>query len=326
MGKKKAQQYAAAIDLGGTKVLAAIVDKEHRVIATAKVRTDVDGGPQAVIEQMARAVEKAALKADLKLKHLLAAGACAPGPVNPKTGIITKAVNLGWDAPVSLGHALSETLNGLPVLVDNDVNAGVYGEVVAGAAQGRQDVVGVFVGTGIGGGIVLDGVLRRGPRFGAGEIGHSIILADGPLCGCGNYGCIEAVASRTALERTLRQGLEEGKESILPELLGGKEGRMTSGVIAEALERKDPLTAEAIDRMAHYLGLFSASLVNILDPQMLVYGGGVVEKLGDRLLDPIRTVAEENYMIPGGVQIVPAQLSDFAGIIGIAALAREAYR
>lgn len=326
MGKKRDLEYAAAIDLGGTKVLAAIVDKDHQVVAQAKVKTDVEGGPLAVIEQMAKGVRKAAKKADLKLTHLIAVGACAPGPVDPTTGIITKAVNLGWEEPIDLGQELSNYLDGIPVLVDNDVNAGVFGEVVAGAAQGQDDVIGIFVGTGIGGGIVLGGELRRGHRYSAGEIGHSIILADGPLCGCGNRGCIEAVASRTALERIIQAGLAAGRESVIPALMESNGNRMTSSVIAAAMEQEDALMKEGIDQMAYYLGLFAASLVNIVDPQMLVFGGGVVEKLGNRLLDPIRAIAQENYMVSGGVEIVSAQLSDYAGIIGAAALAREAHR
>ena len=319
-------QYAAAIDLGGTKVLAAIVDANHAILATAKIKTDVTGGPEAVIAQMAAGVLKAAKKAKIDAEDLVAVGACAPGPVNPATGIVDRAVNLGWTEPVALGKLLSQDLGGTPVFVENDVNAGVYGEVVAGVAKGKQDVVGIFVGTGIGGGLVLDGKLRRGARWGAGELGHAIIMADGPVCGCGNRGCIESLASRTALERDLRLALDAGRQSMVADLLSDKGGRMTSGVIATALEAGDPLMTELMGRSNRYLGLFTASIVNILDPEMVIFGGGVVEKLGDAMLDPIRTVAEANYLQKEGkVEIVAAQLSDHAAIIGVAALAREAY-
>jgi len=330
-GKKKsakqdAKRYTAAIDLGGTKVLAAIVDETHTIVATAKVKTDVTGGPEAVIAQMAAGVIKAAKKAKISPEDLVAVGACAPGPVNPENGIISRAVNLGWTEPVALGKLLSEALGGTPVFVENDVNAGVYGSVVAGVAQGKKDVVGIFVGTGIGGGVVLDGKLRRGARYGAGELGHAIILADGPVCGCGNRGCIESVASRTALERDVRLALTAGRESMIAELMEDKDGRMTSGVIATALEAGDPLMTELMGRSYRYLGLFTASIVNILDPEMIVFGGGVVEKLGDAMLDPIRTVAEANYLQKEGkVELVAAQLSDTAAILGVAALAMEAY-
>lgn len=319
-------QYAAAIDLGGTKVLAAIVDENHTILATAKIKTDVGGGAESVIAQMAAGVLKAAKKAKINAEDLVAVGACAPGPVNPATGMVSRAVNLGWTEPVALGDLLSKALGGTPVFVENDVNAGVYGSVVAGVAKGKQDVVGIFVGTGIGGGLVLGGELRRGARWGAGELGHAIIMADGPVCGCGNRGCIESLASRTALERDLRLALDAGRESIITELMAGKDGRMTSSIIAAALEAGDPLMTELMGRSNRYLGLFTASIVNILDPEMVVFGGGVVEKLGDAMLDPIRTVAEANYLQKEGtVEIVAAQLSDNAAIIGVAALAREAY-
>lgn len=331
MGKKSKKknssqpQFTAAIDLGGTKVLAAIVDPEHNVVATAKVKTDVGGGPESVVEQMAAGVIKAAGKAGIDHRSLAAVGACAPGPVNPNTGIVSLAVNLGWEEPVALGPLLSKHL-GVPVLVDNDVNAGIYGEVVAGAAKGRQDVVGIFVGTGIGGGLVLDGKLRRGHRWSAGELGHAIILADGPVCGCGNRGCIEALASRTALERDVRLALDGGRQSLISELMEAKGGRMTSGIIDQAIRAEDPLMVELMSRINRYLGLFTASIVNTLDPEMVVFGGGVVEKLGDLMLDPIRTVTNTNILQKEGkLEIVAAQLSDHAAIIGATALALEAY-
>ncbi len=324
--KSDQSRYTAAIDLGGTKVLAAIVDENHQIVATAKVKTDVSGGPESVVEQMAAGVIKAAKKAGIDPADLVAVGACAPGPVNPETGIVSRAVNLGWTEPLPLGKLLSKHLGGTPVLVDNDVNVGIYGEVVAGAAKGKKDVIGIFVGTGIGGGLVLDGKLRRGSRWGAGELGHSIILADGPVCGCGNRGCIESLSSRTALERDVRRALEAGRTSVISELMEAKGGRMTSGVIDSAVRAGDDLINELMGRSNRYLGLFTASMVNVLDPEMVVFGGGVVEKLGDLMLDPIRTVAEANYLQKEGtVEIVAAQLSDHAAIIGAAALALEAY-
>jgi len=334
MGKKSKKKdkrrqdtrFAAAIDLGGTKVLAAIVDEDHNIVATAKVKTDVGGGSENVVEQMAAGVLKAARKAGIDPADLVTVGACAPGPVDPTTGLVSVAVNLGWTEPVELGKLLSKNLGGIPVLVDNDVNVGIYGEVVAGAAKGKKDVVGIFVGTGIGGGLVLDGKLRRGSRWGAGELGHSIILADGPVCGCGNRGCIESVASRTALERDVRLALESGRTSMIADLMAEKDGRMTSGIIDQAVREGDALITELMGRSNRYLGLFTASIVNILDPEMIVFGGGVVEKLGDLMLDPIRTVAEANYLQKdGSVEIVAAQLSDHAAIIGATALALEAY-
>ena len=207
------RRYTAAVDLGGTKLLAAIVDESYAVVARTKAATDVDGGPDAIVSQMAQGIRKATKKAQLKLKHIDAIGACVPGPADPARGLVGRAVNLGWEAPVPVAAQLSQALQDIPVVLENDVNAGAYGEFVAGAAQGFQDVIGIFVGTGIGGGLVLSGQLRRGPRFIAGEVGHTTLQADGPLCSCGNRGCAEALASRSALERALRQALDAGRSA-----------------------------------------------------------------------------------------------------------------
>lgn len=322
--------YTAAVDLGGTKVMAAITDSKHRVLARAKVSTDVQGGAEAITDQMARGIRKAAKKAGLRRRDISAVGACVPGPADPATGMVLRAVNLGWDRPLPLAQNLSRTLGDIPVLLENDVNAGTYGELVAGAAVGQQDVIGIFVGTGIGGGIVLAGALRRGPRFIAGEVGHTIIQVDGPLCSCGNRGCAEILASRSALERGIWDALEGGRTSVVTELMEAKgERRITSGIIRRAFKRQDPLVMELVRDMAHHLGLLTASLTNVLDPQMVVFGGGVVEKMGESLLKMVRKAAYPNLMmredLTDQLSIVAAQLGDDAGAVGAAALAREAF-
>ncbi len=320
------RRYTAAVDLGGTKLLAAIVDENHAVAARTKMATDVAGGPDAIVSQMAQGVRKAAKKAQLKLRHIDAVGACVPGPADPARGVVGRAVNLGWDGPVPVAAQLSQALKGVPVVLENDVNAGAYGEFVAGAAQGFQDAIGIFVGTGIGGGLVLSGQLRRGPRFIAGEVGHTTLQADGPLCSCGNRGCAEALASRRALERSLRKALDAGRVSAVRDLMQKKgETRITSGIIHRAYRQGDPLVTELVERMARYLGLLTASLVNVIDPQIVVFGGGVVEKMGAGLIDLIRAAAYDKLMARENFRIEAAALADHAGIIGAAALARAAW-
>ncbi len=319
-----APPFIAAVDLGGTKVLATITDRHHQVLGRAKVSTDVSGGPDAIIAQMARGIRKAAKKSDLSLSDIVAAGACVPGPVDPATGIVGRAVNLGWDEPLPLAQTLSQALKGIPVVLENDVNAGTYGELVAGAAVGLQDVIGIFVGTGIGGGIVLSGKLRRGPRFIAGEVGHTILQVDGPLCSCGNYGCAEALASRSALEKGIQTALRQGRRSVITDLMAAKGSpRITSGMIRRAYRKDDALVVELVGTMARYLGLLTASLVNVIDPQMVVFGGGVVGKLKKHLLKQVRATAYENLMMKEDFRIEAARLGDDAGAIGAAALARE---
>jgi glucokinase len=186
-------------------------------------------------------------------------------------------------------------------------------------------MVGIFVGTGVGGGMILNGKLRSGFRHAAAEIGHMIILADGPVCGCGNRGCLEALASRTAIERDIQLGIAAGRQSLIPELVE-KKGRLTSGVLAKALRQGDPLVTEIMNRAQWYLGLLTASIVNLIDPEMVVFGGGVVEALGDKFLEPIRVTARQHFIQKSGayqVRIVGATLGDHAGVLGAAVLARQ---
>jgi glucokinase len=186
-------------------------------------------------------------------------------------------------------------------------------------------MVGIFVGTGVGGGLILDGQLRSGFRHAAGELGHMIVLADGPVCGCGNRGCLESVASRTAIERDIQLGIAAGRKSMIPKLVREK-GRLTSGVLARALRKGDPLTVEVMGRAQWYLGLLTASIVNLIDPEMIVFGGGVVEALGKKFVAPIRVTARQYYIQQAGaerVRIVAAKLGDHAGVLGAAVLARR---
>jgi glucokinase len=244
--------------------------------------------------------------------------------MNPETGVVYNPPNLpGWDE-IALGPRLAEAL-GVPVAVENDVNLGTLGEFALGAGRGTRDMVGIFVGTGVGGGLILDGALRSGFRHAAAEVGHMIVLADGPVCGCGKRGCLESVASRTAIERDIRLGLAAGRQSAIPKLMKGR-GRMSSGVLAKALLSGDPLVSEVLGKAQWYLGLHVASVVNLVDPEMIVLGGGVVEALGDGFLEPVRLTARQYYIQQTDaekVRIVAAQLGDLAGVLGAAVLARQ---
>lgn len=323
--RDKAAPFVVGMDLGGTKILAAIVDSRGRILAEAKQRTQASQGTEAVIERMVETVSQAAKAAGLNRGDMLAVGVGVPAPADPESGTVYHPPNLpGWEE-VPLGPKLSRAL-GLPVCVENDVNLGTLGEHALGAGRGTQDMVGVFVGTGVGGGLILDGKLRTGFRNATAEVGHMIVLADGPVCGCGKRGCLEAVASRTAIARDIRAGLAAGRESLLPKLTKGRATRLTSGVLAKALHQGDPLVTEVLARAQWYLGLLTASIVNFIDPEMVVFGGGVVEALGDEFLAPIRVTARQYYIRQDGaerVRIVPAELGDHAGVLGAAVLARQ---
>jgi len=294
-------------------------------VAEAKVKTRPGKGPDAVIERMTQAAQEAVRRLKLDWDAIRGVGVGAPGPVDPDAGVVHYTPNLpGWEE-VPLASQLGASL-GVPVFLENDVNLGTLGEYMLGAGQGTKDMVGIFVGTGIGGGLIIDGKLHSGYRHAAAEIGHMILLADGPVCGCGKRGCAEALASRTAIERDIWLGINAGRTSLIPELTGSDPEQLTSGVLAQALREGDPLVSEVVTRAQWYLGLLTASIVNLVDPEMIVFGGGLIEALEDNFLSPIRVTARQYFLQQAGadqVRIVAAKLGDHAGVLGAAALARQ---
>ncbi len=323
---KKDNAYHLGVDLGGTKILAAVVNAQGKILGEAKRATHAEDGQEAVIERIVTTAKEAAAAAKLKVDAVAAVGIGAPGPVDVATGVVYNPPNLpGWDR-VPLGPLLQSALD-VPVFVDNDVNVGSLGEYVLGAGRNARDMVALFVGTGVGGGVVVDGRLHRGFRGSAGEIGHMIVDPAGPVCGCGRKGCLEAFASRTAIERDVRGGLAAGRSSIVSDLLAStKRNRLTSGIIAKALAQQDALMTEVVARAQFYLALAVANIVNILDPQAVVFGGGVVEALGESFLEPIRQQARPNFLQQKDaeqVRIVAASLGDHAGVLGAALMAAQ---
>ncbi len=312
------------VDMGGTKILSAVIDVEGNILGTAKVPTKADEGTSVVIDRIADSIQKAIGKSGVNESTIEAVGIGAPGPLDPETGIVIFAPNLGWrDVPLK---AELEARVGIPTFVDNDVNVGTLGEHAFGAGKGVQNVVGIFVGTGIGGGIILQGELFHGASKTAGEIGHIIVKAGGPRCGCGTRGCLEALASRTAMTKQFQKAIEKkGKKSVISKLTDGDLSAIRSGVLAKAIRSNDKLTLKVFKKVTKYLGVGIGSIVNFLNPEMIILGGGVVEALDDTFLDNIRAAAEK-YALPNtldGVQIVRAKLGDNSGILGAAALARQ---
>ncbi len=312
------------VDMGGTKILSAVIDAKGNILGTAKVPTKADEAPSVVIDRIADAIQKAIGKSGVNEASIEAIGIGAPGPLDPATGVVIFAPNLGW-RDIRLKDEL-ETRVGIPTFVDNDVNVGTLGEHVFGAGQGVQNVVGIFVGTGIGGGIILQGELFHGASKTAGEIGHIIVKAGGPKCGCGTRGCLEALASRTAMAKQFQKAIKKKKQkSIVTELTNGDLRTIRSGVLAKAIRANDKLTLKIFKKVTKYLGVGIGSIVNFLNPEMIILGGGVVEALDDTFLDNIRAAAKK-YALPNtldGVQIVRAELGDNSGILGAAALARQ---
>jgi glucokinase len=324
----KKSGYVVGVDLGGTSLFAAVVDdSQGRVVGEAKRKSKAELGAMGVTERVVTTIDKALSKAGLSRGDVAGVGIGVPGPIHPKTGIVVRCPNMGdtWNQ-FPLADRLSELL-GLPVTIDNDVNVGAVGEHTFGAGRGARDLVALFVGTGLGGGIILDGVLRTGFRDSAGEVGHMVILADGPMCGCGRSGHAEALASRTAIERDINEAIKAGRDSIVSQLLA-ESGRtiISAGIIGKAYDAGDQVTVEAVSRAQYYLGLLISSCVNLLDPEIVVVGGGVLERMGDAYLEPVRGLARRHYINDEDadkVRIVVAELGDYSGAMGAAVLARQ---
>jgi glucokinase len=311
------------VDLGGTNIEAAAV-QNGKVLKSKKKKTHADEGVETVIDRIEETVRKLFDKMDAGASDFEALCIGAPGAVDTTTGVVHEAPNLeGWQ-DVPLGETLEERL-GLPVVVDNDVNVGVLGEYVYGAGQGSLHMVGIWVGTGIGGGIIANGQPIYGWRGSAGEIGHIVVNPYGRTCGCGREGCVEAYASKTAMRAMIEEQMARGRESVMPQIMEEKDKRrMTSSVIEDALEAEDALMIEAVKTAQFYLGLLTANLVNILDPQVVVFGGGLVERLGTSFLEPIILTAQKHYLQQENadrIRIVPSALGDDAGPVGAAVVA-----
>src|SRR3989449_6013888 len=316
------------VDLGGTSMRALVVDADYQVLGEDKEPTNPKEKPVKLIADLANVVEQAVERAGLKMKEVRAVSIGAPGAVDSERGIVFEAPNIRW-RDVRLGAKLRKTLQ-VPVLVENDVNVGVVGEHVLGAGRGTKELVGIFVGTGIGGGIIVKGKLYEGSRGGAGEIGHTVLMVNGPICSCGHRGCAEALASRTAMGRDVPAAIKSGARSMVLEYMKARrKDRMTSSVIQAALKKKDKIMGEVMARAEFYLGILVANFVNFLDPERVVIGGGVAERLGEDFVGPIRQTAYEYFLRHRDrhrVKILPGRLGDNAGALGAVVLARQRLR
>lgn len=299
------------IDLGGTKIYGVRLEGDD-VAAEEKVKTPRSGGPLAVVDAIGEVVARLDGPGE-------AVGVGAPGVV--AHGVVKTAPNLpGWIEPFDLRAALSEALDGAPVTVDNDVNVGTLAELRAGAGRGSDELLAVFVGTGVGGGLVLGGEVRRGPTGLAGEIGHTVVHPGGRTCGCGGQGHLEAYAGRAGMEKRARELEHDGRDTVLVELAKAK--RMTSGVWAKALDAHDDLAIELLDEAVEALGVGIANAVTLLDLRLVVIGGGLADRLGPSFVGRIEQAVRSRVFAGSGVRIVPSVLGDRAGAVGAALLAR----
>ncbi|MFW5786279.1 MAG: ROK family protein [bacterium] len=315
--------YLIGIDLGGTKMLCAVLDRNYEVLARTKVKVGADRDNETILKSMIEAVESALNDANIDRDALESIGIVSPGPIDFADGVVLETPNLDLsNFPVR--DALEKEF-ACPVLLENDVNAGTYGEYIRGAAAGFRHVVGIFPGTGVGGGLILDGRLFRGSTGGAGEIGHITIEPDGPKCGCGNYGCLEQMASRTAIAKELVGLVISGQSKTILESAGTDIARVRSKTILKAVEAGEQPVIEVVQRAARYMGMGMAAAVNIFDPELIVLGGGLIEKLGHFYVEEAERSMRRHAMqgLVSHVEVRQAQLGDDAAVVGVAALAHE---
>lgn len=310
------------VDLGGTNAYAVVLDGED-VIGRAKRRTPQDAGRDGVLSAIEKVVLNALRDADVDGATIAAMGIGTPGIV--RGGTVGNSSNVpGFDVRFDLAAELSSRL-GFAVRVANDVTAAAVGEYALGAGRGARDLLAVFMGTGVGGGLVLGGVPYEGSAGGAGELGHLVVRQGGAVCPCGRRGCVEAYAGRRAMEQAVELAVAAGRPSVLFDLAASRgKPRVTSGVFKAALEQGDTLVAELLEDAVAALGAGIASAVNLLDLDRVVLGGGLADKLGPELVARVeRAMLSHLFLEPPGVALVAASLGDEGGAIGAALLGRE---
>jgi glucokinase len=308
------------IDLGGTKIQTVIVDGDHRVLGSARRPTPTSGGPKDVAAEMEAALREAAKSAKVEPERLSGVGVGSPGTI--EDGDVTSARNLpGWEGTFPLAKTLESGI-GCSIKVGNDVQVATDAEFRLGAGKPYNSLLGVFWGTGVGGGLILDGKPWTG-RGGAGEIGHMVVKIDGARCTCGRLGCMEAYAGRAAMEAHVRKLHEKkGRHTDLFKLMKEHDRtRLTSGIWARALEHGDKLAIHVLDRAVKALGAGIASAVNLLDVESVIIGGGLGVRLGDPYAERISDAMQPHLFADSRPpQVHVAALGDLGGAIGAALL------
>jgi glucokinase len=313
------ESHWLGFDLGGTKMLGVLFDSQFRPVARKRKKTKGYEGEQSGVARIIETIHQTLQEAELDVSQLSGIGIGCPGPVNMQEGVVYEAVNLGW-TNVRLRNLLEKHFS-CPVEITNDVDAGVYAEYRFGAAQGARTVLGVFPGTGIGGGCVYEGDILRGREISCMELGHLRVQADGPLCGCGGRGCLESVASRLAIAAEAARAAYRGQAPYLRNHVGTCVEDIRSSALAEAIAHGDRVIEQIVRNAATALGRAVGSIVQLLAPDVVVLGGGLVEAMPQLYVPVVLQVAEETVMTPyrGTFRVVAAQLGDDATALGAAA-------
>ena len=308
-------KYNICLDVGGTKVLGAIFNEKREIIYRLKKRSKSgENNTQSIENVITGVVEEMIQESGIKKSEINAIASCAPGVIDQHTGVVLFTPNL----PMRNYNirAVMEKKFGVPFFVGNDVNLGVLGEYRFGAAQGYQNIVGFFVGTGMGGGLILNGELYTGNQFKAAEYGHMVLDPDGPLCNCGQRGCLEAFSSKQGMTAYIRQQIGRGRKSVMEEAI--QEGVFRSKKLVKALEAGDQVAMEAVDRACHWLAVATGNMINTFSPDLILYGGGVIEALGDLFLNKVLAEVDRYCMpqIRSTVEIKNASLGDDSILYG----------
>ncbi|MEP6691203.1 MAG: ROK family protein, partial [Gemmatimonadaceae bacterium] len=323
MGRAKRQQYIIGVDLGGTNIVVGAMPEDGSAqLAVSEQSTHSERGAEAVVDKIvamiARAISEVMSTQSAQAADFLGVGVGAPGPLDRENGVVIVAPNLGW-RNFPLRDEVSSRIR-LPVTLDNDANCATVGEWWQGAAKGGRNVVGLTIGTGIGGGLILDGKLYHGSSDVAGEIGHTTIDAAGRYCRCGNYGCLEAYASGPAIAQRAREALERDEVSSLHTIVAGDLDKLTAAIIYDAAKDGDALALEVVRDTAKFLGTGLANILNLFNPDVVVIAGGVT-KAGEPLFEPLRAEVKRRAFRPAveACRIVPGSLPGTAGMVGAVA-------
>ncbi|MGD0353646.1 MAG: ROK family protein [Dehalococcoidia bacterium] len=312
------QRPVLTVDIGGTKMIVAVVLPAGKIISRRYYLTQADGGTRAVINRLSSAINRSIAQGRFKKTELMGIGIAVAGILDTRRGMVSTSPNLpGWrNVPL---RDIIAARSGLATYLINDASAAALGEQRFGAGRGFDNLLYLTVSTGIGGGIIINGELYSGADGCAGELGHMTIEANGPQCHCGNFGCLEALASGWAIAKEAVTRINQGERSSIAELVDGGVDNITAETVATAARRGDKVACDIVAKAANYLGIGLANLVNIFNPELIVIGGGL-SKMGNMLLKPAREVIKERaFRLPAqSVRIVRARLGSNAGIIGAA--------
>lgn len=325
--RKKSLQYIVGVDVGGTNIAVAALDESGaHTHGLRSEPTRADQGADAVVDRIIRMIDtviaETIAETGAKRTSFLGVGVGAPGPLDRERGVVLVAPNLGWQN-LALRDIIGERV-GLRATLDNDANCATLGEWWLGAAKGGKNVVGMTIGTGIGGGLILDGRLYHGSSDVAGEIGHMTIDSTGRWCKCGNYGCLEQYASGTAIARRAREALSADSDSMMHRMVDGDLDRLTAALVYEAAKKDDMLALEVVHDTARFLGAGVANILNIFNPDCVVIAGGVTQA-GDSLFEPLIREVRRRAFKPAvdAASIVPGTLPGTAGVVGAVATFKQ---